>query len=37
MIPAIALRHDVALLDRDADFSVIAEVTELRQESALGR
>lgn len=36
LIAAIAIRHDVPLLHRDADFTVIGEVTELRGQSLLG-
>ena len=35
LIAAIAIRHDVPLLHRDADFEVIADVSELRQLSLL--
>ncbi|WGX96473.1 PIN domain-containing protein [Nocardioides sp. L-11A] len=35
LIAAIAIRHDVPLLHRDADFEAIATVTELRQLSLL--
>lgn len=33
LIAAVAIRHDVPLLHRDADFEVIGAVTDLRQHS----
>ncbi len=35
LIAAIAIRHDVPLLHKDADFEAIAAVTELRHHSLL--
>ena len=35
LIAAVAIRHDVILLHKDADFEAIAEVTELRHRSLL--
>lgn len=35
LIAAVAIRHGVPLLHRDADFEVIAAVSELRQQSLL--
>lgn len=35
LIAAVAIRHDVVLLHKDADFEAIAQVTELRHHSLL--
>lgn len=36
LIAAVAIRHDVVLLHKDADFEAIGEVTGLRHRSLLG-